>query len=143
MVRGALLVAALACLAAGCRQADDRALASSIAWREVPPCAIHDVRAVRSGAVPKKIKDVPPDLAGLSVAGVHGLEIVELRVDQEGLVSDVCLLRGVREDIDARALAAVRQWRFAPVRAERARNLAPGTMVPIIFTVTVRIGNPF
>jgi hypothetical protein len=54
------------------------------------------------------------------------------------VVQTVCLLRGVREDVDDRATAAIRQWRFEPARLRH--STPPLSAVPIVMTVTVRIG---
>src|SRR5687767_13566741 len=42
--------------------------------------------------------------------------LIEVRIETDGRVSGGCILRGVRPDVDARALTAVRRWRFAPPR---------------------------
>ena len=54
------------------------------------------------------------------------------------------MLRGLGDAIDARALAAVRQWQFEPPRLKRSvavkgRGLRKGTVVPVVLTVTVRV----
>jgi hypothetical protein len=82
--------------------------------------------------------DVAPDLSGIDLASLHGLEITEILIDNRGAVKDVCLLRGVREDIDVRALAAIRQWRFEPTRLRH--STPPGAPVSVVMTVTLPIG---
>jgi hypothetical protein len=60
-----------------------------------------------------------PDLSGLDLADLHGLEIVEILIDEHGDVKEACLVRGVRED--ARWVSA---WRRAgaAVAGDRARG---------------------
>jgi hypothetical protein len=50
-------------------------------------------------------------------------------------VKDVCLLRGVREDIDVRALDAIRRWRYEPARLRH--STPPGARVSIEIAVTL------
>jgi outer membrane biosynthesis protein TonB len=89
-------------------------------------------------AEPTRLRQVAPDLSGLSLNGLRGIEIVEVLVDAGGDVQDVCLLRGVREDIDGRTVAAVRQWRFTPARLRH--STPPGLPVSIVMSVSVPIG---
>jgi hypothetical protein len=70
--------------------------------------------------VPTKVVNVEPDLSGLDVTGLRGVEIVEILIDGHGAVQEACLLRGVREDVDARAMAGIRRWRFEPARLRHA-----------------------
>jgi hypothetical protein len=88
--------------------------------------------------MPRKIVDAAPDLSGLDVAGLHGLAIVEILIDERGDVKAACLLRGVREDVDLRVMAAIRQWRFVPVRL-RHRTL-PDEPASLVTTVALQIG---
>ena len=76
-----------------------------------PPCHLEAPLACRVGCdadVPRKIADAAPDLSGLDLAGLHGLVIAEILIDERGDVKAACLLRGVREDVDLRAMAAIR-----------------------------------
>ena len=57
------------------------------------------------------------------------------------------MLRGVREDVDRKALEAARTWQFEPQRVlvetdlrGRGGRLEAGTAVPIFMTVTMRLG---
>ena len=59
-------------------------------------------------------------------------------MDESGEVKDACLLRGVHEDVDVRVMAAIRRWRFEPVRWRPSTPL--GVVVPVVITVGVRIG---
>jgi hypothetical protein len=88
--------------------------------------------------VPKKVFDVGPNLSGLDLVGVRGVEIAEILIDDHGAVTDACLLRGVREDVDLRAVTAIRQWRYEPARLRH--STPPGMVTSMIMTVTLPIG---
>jgi protein TonB len=47
-------------------------------------------------------------------ANVEGEVVLEIVVRRDGSVSDVKLLTGLPHGLNERAIAAVRQWRFAP-----------------------------
>ena len=47
-------------------------------------------------------------------ANVEGGVVLEIVVRRDGSVSDVKLLNGLPHGLNERAIAAVRQWRFAP-----------------------------
>jgi hypothetical protein len=53
-------------------------------------------------------------------------------------VKGACLLRGVREDIDARAVVAIGHWRYEPARLRHSSP--PGVIVPVVITVSLPIG---
>jgi hypothetical protein len=106
-----------------------------------PDCHVDAPSACRVGCdadVPPKVIDVAPDLAGLDVTDLNGVDILEILIDVRGSVREACLLRGVREDVDDRAIGAVRRWRFQPARLRH--STPPGLPVPIVMTVTLRIG---
>jgi hypothetical protein len=44
----------------------------------------------------------------------------------------------VREDVDARAVTAIRHWRYEPVRLRH--STPPGMVVSAVMTVTLTIG---
>ena len=46
--------------------------------------------------------------------GIEGEVVLEIVVRRDGSVGDVRVLRGLDRGLDQRAIAAVRQWRFAP-----------------------------
>ena len=48
--------------------------------------------------------------------GLQGDVVLEIVVRRDGTVGDVSLLQGLGAGLDQRAIAAVRQWRFAPAR---------------------------
>jgi hypothetical protein len=105
--------------------------------------------------VPKKLVDVPPDLSGIDMKGVTGsLAIADIRIDKSGAVKEVCVLRGLRDDVDDRAADAFRQWRYEPpalrhderwtgpvdARGQRVETITPaGTLFEQVITVTVSI----
>jgi len=81
------------------------------------------------------------------VSGEH-LAIIEVRIDVAGRVTESCMLRGVREDVDRKALEVVKTWRFEPPRlladtdlTGSGGRLEAGTAVPIFMTVTMRLGH--
>jgi TonB family protein len=84
----------------------------------------------KSMAAPVKTKDVhpvyPPDALA---AGIQGVVIVEVSIDAQGRVRGAKVLRSIPE-LDEAALAAVRQWEFAPAMQQ-------GVAVPVVATVTV------
>jgi len=87
---------------------------------------------------------VEPDLSGLPPVGGERHAFVEVRINQFGHVTDDCMLRGIRADVDERILAAVRAWQFAVPRLKfggvvNGKPMAGGTPVPIFMTVHVRI----
>lgn len=131
---------AVAILGAACGRPQGAA-ETAITTRTPPACQIYAPSACRVGCdadVPKQVAHVAPELAGIDLTGLRGVEIAEILIDERGDVKDICLLRGVREDIDARAVAAIRQWRYEPARL---RHSTPtGAVVPLVMTVTVPIG---
>jgi hypothetical protein len=128
-------------LLAGCERVHEQGQAP-ITTRQPPPCHIYTAEPVcRVGCdvdVPKKVFDIGPNLSGLDTAGVRGVEIAEILIDDQGAVTDACLLRGVREDVDLRAVSAIRQWRFEPARLRH--SVPPGAVTPVVITVTLPIG---
>jgi protein TonB len=80
-----------------------------------------------SSAGPVVIKRVDPQWpAAAQAAGVQGMVVVELAVAADGTVRDARVLRSVPL-LDEAALAAARQWRFAPAGPE-------GRTDPVMFT---------
>jgi hypothetical protein len=125
----------------GCREQAHKPADSPITTLTPPACHVEARGACRLGCdadPPKKVFDVAPDLFGIDLAGLHGVEIAEILIDDHGDVKVVCLLRGVREDVDQRALAAIRHWRFEPARLRH--STPPGVYVPVIMTVSLTIG---
>jgi TonB family protein len=84
------------------------------------------------GAVkePKKLKDVKPAYpADAMAAGISGIVILEILVDEAGFVTDATVLRSI-ELLDEAARAAVLQWKFVP-------TVVNGVPAPVVMTVTV------
>ena len=65
-------------------------------------------------------------------AGVTGIVILEIRIDESGGVADAKVVRSVPM-LDDAALATVKQWRYAPTMVE-------GRAVPVKMVVTVNYG---
>jgi TonB family protein len=79
---------------------------------------------------PKKIKDAPPIYPPLAQeARVQGVVILEARVDEQGNISDVRVLRSIPL-LDQAAIDSVKQWQYTPTTLN-------GVAVPVIMTVTV------
>lgn len=68
----------------------------------------------------------PPDALA---AGIDGVVIAEITVNESGLVSDARVLRSI-PSLDDAALKAVREWRYDP-------TVVDGKAVPVKMTVTV------
>lgn len=82
-------------------------------------------------APPAKIKDVRPIYPPAAVAERRqGVAILEVRIDENGDVSEARVVRSIGEDLDAAATDAVLQWRFTPTKLN-------GRAVPLLMTVTV------
>ncbi len=52
------------------------------------------------------------------VAGIQGDVLVRARIDKEGTVADVQVLRGLSHGLTEAAVAAVRRWRFRPANID-------------------------
>lgn len=79
---------------------------------------------------PAKIKDVGPEYPPVALAaGVEGVVIIEARVEADGRVGEMRILRSIPL-LDQAALDAVRQWEFRP-------TLMNGQPVPVIMTITI------
>lgn len=84
------------------------------------------------GAVqpPRKIKDVLPVYPAIAQeARVQGVVMLEVKIDENGNVSDTRVLRSVAL-LDQAAIDAVKQWQYTP-------TLLNNVAVPIVMTVTV------
>jgi TonB family protein len=96
------------------------------------------VGAVRVGGnikQPTKIKDARPIMPAEAIqAGVQGVVILEVVIDESGTVSDAKVLRSI-PILDRAAVDAVRQWEFT-------QTLLNGTPVRVIMTVTVQFTLP-
>jgi protein TonB len=80
--------------------------------------------------VPRKVFDAKPIYPEeAKAAGVQGVVILEVLLDEGGFVADVHVLRA-HEMLEQAAVDAVRQWRYEPI-------LLDGRAVQMVMTVTV------
>ena len=116
------------------RAAKEKAAAAAAAERAAAD-AIESARkeAVRVGGKirpPTKTKNVTPEYPEAArSARVQGMVIIEAVIGADGKVADAKVLRSVPQ-LDAAAVAAVKQWEFTP-------TLLNGKAVPVVMTVTV------
>jgi protein TonB len=79
---------------------------------------------------PRRIRYVAPEYPKAARdAGIQGSVVIDATIDRDGTVADAHLIRGV-PDLNDAALAAVRQWTYAP-------TLLGGVPVEVLMTVTV------
>ena len=79
---------------------------------------------------PALVQRVEPEYPAIAVAAhLEGVVILEATVDTDGRVTDVRVLRS-RGFLDKPAIAAVQQWRYAPL-------MLNGQPTPFILTVTL------
>lgn len=99
---------------------------------EVHPCTepveATSCSAVAPGPAPvplppviHRVDPVLPDLA--RKAGVHGVVILRAGIRRDGSVGGVCVLKPLPCGLADAAVAAVRQWRFAPQRRDVVANV--------------------
>jgi TonB family protein len=111
-----------------------------------PPCTFKD-EAFRGGVEPPAvISRVKPDFRGILLPSGERHVILEAYLDTEGRVAEACILRGLGAEIDVRVLDAVRRWRFQPARVKagivvEGERIRPGTVVPVIMTLSVRVSS--
>jgi periplasmic protein TonB len=80
---------------------------------------------------PRLLKEVRADYSDEARrANITGEVVLEIVVRRDGTVGDVRILRRLGSGLDQRAVAAVRQWRFAPARLK-------GNPVDVIVEVAV------
>lgn len=64
---------------------------------------------------PRIMKRIDPDYPeSARKDGVEGSVIVKLVVDKDGSPRNICIERGLRDDVDQSSARAVAQWRFSP-----------------------------
>jgi hypothetical protein len=111
-----------------------------------PHCTYKENAFRGSVDAPKATVRAEPNLSGLPALTGESAVFVEVRISEQGRVTEDCLLRGVRPDVDARALAAARAWQFEPARLKvdvvthDGKRLRAGTPVPIFMTLSVKVG---
>jgi protein TonB len=97
-----------------------------------------------SGSIPVPVTDYdrPPRLLRMVkpeypseafVKKIQGVVAVEILIDAEGHVARARVTRSIPE-LDAAALAAVRQWRFSPA-VKGGRTVATLALAPVTFTL--------
>jgi protein TonB len=70
---------------------------------------------------PRLLREVKPEYTDdARRRGLTGEVVMEVVVRSDGTVGDVRVLRGLGAGLDQRAIAAIRQWRFAPARRQGA-----------------------
>lgn len=95
-----------------------------------PPSADAPVRVGGNIRPPAKVRHVDPVMPAVAAqAGVQGVVIVEVTIDEQGKVRNARILRSIPL-LDQAALDAVRQWEFEP-------TLLNGVPRPVVMTVTV------
>jgi protein TonB len=95
-----------------------------------PPAPVVPVRPGGDIKPPVRTTYVAPQYPAIAKAAkIGGTVILEAIIDETGRVRDVRVLRSIPL-LDAAAVAAVSQWRYAPTQLN-------GTPVPVILTVTV------
>ena len=82
----------------------------------------------RGAAASPRVKPDYPDAARRQ--GIEGEVVLELVVRSDGMPSDIRIRRHLGPEFDARAIDAVRQWRFSPGRFR-------GTPVDVAVEVSV------
>lgn len=78
--------------------------------------------------LPEAVYKVPPADPG---GGVEGTVLLQALVVEDGTVDQVTVVKSIPE-LDAAAMAAVRQWRFKPARAG-GKPVAVWVAVPLVF----------
>ncbi|MFN7980930.1 MAG: energy transducer TonB [Vicinamibacterales bacterium] len=95
-----------------------------------PPTPREPVRVFAGVSAPMKLQDAAPAYPVMArTTGVQGLVIIEATIDGSGNVVATKVLRSVPL-LDAAAVDAVRQWKYAPARLN-------GEPIPVLITVTV------
>jgi periplasmic protein TonB len=61
---------------------------------------------------------------------IEGKVVLNINLDAEGIPRDMKVLKGLRPDLDEKAVEAVGRWRFSPA-------VKDGKPVPVSFTVEV------
>lgn len=88
------------------------------AWNEVNP--------------PRLIKSVQPVYPEEALkGGVTGAVVLNVRIDRQGNISRVIVLKGADEKLNEAAIAAVKQWKYEPF-------IQDGQAKEVVFTVTVK-----
>jgi len=85
---------------------------------------------VGAGAVPTRVKNVPPIYPALAQSSqVQGVVILQARIGPDGHVTNARVLRSIPL-LDQAAMDAVLQWEYQP-------TLLNGRPVPVLITATI------
>lgn len=119
------IIVALSLACAGLRHS---AWASQPAPSRRPACT-HNPKALRSGLLvrPQAVRRVAPDFHGLPP--ITGNIFIEMDLDETGKVTQACIVKGLRDDVDDATLRAIRQWRFTP---GKSRSRTPVAVIQAI-----------
>lgn len=99
--------------------------------RRAPAAPTPPIRVGGRVPQPELLHRVEPEYPRAAVdARVQGVVIIETVVDEDGRVVDVRLLRSAGDVLDRAAIAAIRQWRYAPLQLDgmRVRFLLTATL---------------
>jgi TonB family protein len=69
-----------------------------------------------SPALPLVFPD--PDIYPWQLSGIQGDVVVEVTIDQTGIVSKTRVLQSLKQDIDEKCIATLRNWRFRPAMVD-------------------------
>lgn len=83
------------------------------------------------GTPPVLVKRVEPSTERIG-PDVHGVVILEIIIDPQGVPCSVAVLRSLRRDADEAAVNAVKQWRFTPAKLN-------GEGWPVAYNVTIEL----
>jgi TonB family protein len=117
------------------RRASELHFAATAADRQSPQAAApatpdeNGVYRIGAGVAAPQRKGVPRMSAEASAAGITGIVILEVTIDEMGTVTDARVVRSIPL-LDADAIRAVREWQFEP-------TIVDGRAVPVKMTVTV------
>ena len=67
-------------------------------------------------AIPLHFPD--PEIYPWQLSGVQGDVIVEVTIDQKGNVSGARVLQSLKQDIDDKCIATLRNWHFRPAMVD-------------------------
>jgi TonB family protein len=59
-----------------------------------------------------------PDVYSWQLGGLQGDVIVEITIDEQGTVTETKILQSLRDEIDEKVVATLRNWRFRPATVD-------------------------
>ncbi len=95
------------------------------------PVRVRDVEGMEKPEVTHKVDPAYPDEARR--AGLQGAVVLEVIVDQQGLVEEAKVVEAIEDApmLSDEAIDAIRQWEFTPTKVD-------GAAVKVLFSITVR-----